>query len=87
MGPVAAALSTDLLAPIQLDSEDVAFETRRDALLGHLKTQRLEMAERAIFYNATQQTSESIAEFFSRLKKLSENCNFKRILMICYDID
>lgn len=80
MGAKAAALARDILAPESISTEEVVYETIKNAILGHFKSQKLEMAERAIFYNAIQKPNETVASFFSRLKQLAEFCNFKTYL-------
>lgn len=76
MGAKASTLLADLLSPQSVGDAAVTYETMKTALLDHLKSQRLEIAERAIFYSSTQNPSETSSEFFSRLKKQAEHCNF-----------
>ena len=72
----ASTLRSDLLAPDKVSDAKVSYETMKKTLQDHLVSQRLEMAERYTFYTASQQPNENASEFFSRLKKLSEHCNF-----------
>ena len=76
MGAKASTLLTDLLSPTLVEDKSVTYDMMKNALLNHFKSQRLEIAERAIFYTATQTSEETSAEFFSRLKHLAEHCNF-----------
>ena len=48
-GTTAATLERDLIAPQLLSSADVTYNHIKNALLAHLKAQKLEMVERAIF--------------------------------------
>ena len=76
MGSQGSTLLSDLLSPVSLDDSSVTYQIMRDTLVNHLRSQRLEMAERAVFYSASQNNGETAAQFFSRLKKLTEHCNF-----------
>ena len=76
MGSKASTLLADLLAPQSVGDSAVTYEKMKTSLTDHLKSQRLEIAERAIFYATTQNPSETSSEFFSRLKKQAEYCNF-----------
>jgi len=76
LGSVATNLVKDLLAPKDIAAAEVTFDQMREALLSHHKAQKLEMAERSLFYAAVQNQNESVAEFFSRLKRLAKFCNF-----------
>ena len=76
MGSQGSTLLSDLLSPVSLDDPSVEYEAMKDTLVNHLRSQRLEIAERAVFYSASQNNGETSAQFFSRLKKLTEHCNF-----------
>ena len=76
MGSTASTLLSDLLAPSKISDSTVTYDKMKTTLIDHYKSQHLEMAERAQFYNATQLPDENAAQFFSRLKRLSEYCNF-----------
>jgi transposase InsO family protein len=76
MGSKASTLLADLLAPTSISDRTVTYALMKATLLAHFKSQRLEMAERARFYEACQENGETSAQFFSRLKHLSEHCNF-----------
>lgn len=76
MGSQASVLLSHLLAPASVADKAVTYAVMKSSLLAHHKSQHLEMAERARFYEACQEHGESSAQFFSRLKKLSEHCNF-----------
>lgn len=76
IGSKGSSLLGDLLAPSCLDDPKNDYVTLKETLLVHLKSQRLEIAERAYFYSAVQGAQESSSDFYTRLKKLSEHCNF-----------
>lgn len=76
MGAKASSLLTDLLAPSSVQDAAVTYADIKKTLLSHLQSQHLEIAERCNFYAASQGANESSADFYSRLKKLSEFCNF-----------
>jgi transposase InsO family protein len=76
MGAKASSLVTDLLAPKSVQDKAIDYESIKKTLLSHLQSQHLEIAERCNFYAASQGPNESAADFYSRLKKLSEFCNF-----------
>ena len=76
IGSKASLLLADLLAPVSVQESSVDYAKVKTTLLSHLKAQHLEIAERANFYAATQGHGESASNFFSRLKKLAEFCNF-----------
>ena len=76
IGSKASTLLADLLAPDDIQDKKVDYALIKDTLLSHLSSQHLEMAERSNFYAATQGQSETATEFFGRLKKLAEFCNF-----------
>ena len=76
MGSQASILLSDLLAPATISDKAVTYAWMKATLLAHFKSQHLEMAERARFYEACQDPGETSAQFFSRLKLLSEHCNF-----------
>ena len=76
IGSKASLLLADLLAPLTVSDGTVTYDTVKITLTKHLKAQHLEIAERANFYSATQAQGESAANFFGRLKKLAEFCNF-----------
>jgi hypothetical protein len=76
LGAAAIALVSDLLAPTSLSDAKVSFPVLKDTLQQHLTSQYLEIAERATFYSQQQHDGESLASFYSRLKKSAEHCNF-----------
>ena len=76
MGAKASTLLADLLSPQSVGDVAVTYDSMKAALMDHLKSQRLEIAERAIFYSSAQNSNETSSEFFSRLKKQAEHCNF-----------
>ena len=76
IGSEASLLLTDLLAPTDVNDASVTYDSMKTKLLDHLKCQHLEIAERCQFYSATQGPNESTSEFFGRLKKLAQHCNF-----------
>jgi hypothetical protein len=76
LGSAATTLLTDLLAPVSLSDGSVTYVIIKSTLSTHLQGQKLEMAERAVFYTTQQRPGETVASFFSRLKKASEHCNF-----------
>jgi hypothetical protein len=76
LGSAATTLLTDLLAPNSLSDAAVTYAILKSTLSTDLQGQKLEMAERAVFYAAQQKPGEMVASFFSRLKKASEHCNF-----------
>ena len=76
MGSQASSLLADLLAPLTITDKAVDYEKLKDTLLNHLRSQHLEIAERSTFYAAVQEPNETSSAFFSRLKRLSEFCNF-----------
>ena len=76
IGPKASILLADLLSPQSIGDATVTYDMMKAALLNHLRSQRLQIAERAIFYSTTQSPSETSSEFFSRLKKQAEYCDF-----------
>lgn len=76
MGSKASTLLADLLSPKVVSSAAVTYDDMKTSLLDHLRSQRLEIAERALFYATTQNPSEASSDFFSRLKKQAEYCNF-----------
>lgn len=65
LGAAAIALLTDILAPTSLGDSTVTFDVMKSTLQKHMKAQRLEMAERAVFYNTSQRHGEPIASFFA----------------------
>ena len=75
-GSKASTLLKDLLAPLDISHASVDYEKIKETLTLHLKDQHLEIAERCNFYSAHQASRESASDFYSRLKKLSEHCNF-----------
>jgi len=76
MGSKASVLLTDLLAPTGVSDTKVTYDLMKTTLLSHLKSQHLEIAERCHFYSATQGPNETSSEFFGRLKKMAQYCNF-----------
>ena len=76
IGSKASQLLTDLLAPTSVQDVSIDYANIKDALMTHLKCQHLEIAERCNFYAAVQGASETAADFYSRLKKLSQYCKF-----------
>jgi hypothetical protein len=76
LGAAAIALVSDLLAPTSLSDVKVSFPVLKDTLQQHLASQYLEIAERATFFSQQQHDGESLASFYSRLKKSAEHCNF-----------
>ena len=76
IGAKASQLLRDLLAPTSVQDVSIDYENIKDSLMTHLKSQHLEIAERCNFYAAVQGTSETAADFYSRLKKLSQHCKF-----------
>ena len=76
IGSKASSLLADLLAPDSIQDASIKYDNIKTTLLSHLKAQHLEIAERSNFYSATQGHNETASDFFSRLKKLAEVCNF-----------
>ena len=76
VGSKASTLLTDLLAPKDINDATITYDKLKLTLVSHLKAQRLEIAERCNFYSAHQTAKETAADFYSRLKKLSQYCNF-----------
>ncbi len=74
MGKDALSLLKDLLSPDKV--KDVDYDDIKAQLLKHLVRRRLEIAERFLFYNVTQDEGESVPLFFSRLKRAAEHCGF-----------
>ena len=80
IGSKGSTLLRDLLAPATVDDTSVTYDSIKNTLLTHLKSKHLEIAERSNFYSAFQGPRETAADFYSRLKKLSEDCNFSTSL-------
>ena len=78
LGRNAMTLLQDLLYPDTIAT--VTYEKIKTTLVNHLSKKRLELSERASFYAMTQKPGETIADFYTRLKKASENCNFRSYL-------
>ena len=76
VGSKGSTLLAHLLAPLSLEDASVDYALMKTTLLNHLKSQHLEIAERSNFYSAHQAPNETSSDFFSRLKKISEFCNF-----------
>ena len=72
MGAKASSLVSDLLAPQSVQDAAVTYDSIKNTLMSHLGSQHLEIAERCNFYAASQGPTEPAADFYSRLKKLSE---------------
>lgn len=78
LGRSAMTLLQDLLYPDTIAG--VSYDKIKTTLVEHLSKKRLELSERAMFYTMTQKPGETIANFYTRLKKASENCNFRTYL-------
>ena len=76
IGSKGSTLLAHLLAPQTLDDATTTYEKMKTTLVNHLQSQHLEIAERSNFYSAHQAPNESASDFYSRLKKISEYCNF-----------
>ena len=76
IGSKGSILIADLLAPVTIQDASVTYAQVKTTLLQHMKSQHLEIAERSNFYAAHQGPAESASNFYGRLKKLSEFCNF-----------
>ena len=76
IGSKASILIADLLAPLSISDASITYSDIKATLTSHLKDQHLEIAERCNFYSANQTSRETSSQFYSRLKKLSEHCNF-----------
>lgn len=66
-----------LVAPEKINTKK--YEEIVTVLNEHLNPKPSEVMERFNFHKARQEETESVADFATKLKKLSLNCNFKEI--------
>jgi len=76
IGSKASSLLAHLLSPLTIQDATITYATIKTTLTTHLASQHLEIAERSNFYAATQGPNETSSQFYSRLKRLAQYCNF-----------
>lgn len=81
LGGEAYGVLRDLLAPDLPSSK--SYEELKQCLVSHYSPKRLVIAERYKFYSAMQESNESIKSFTTKLKNLSQYCNFGQFLSEC----
>ena len=71
----AFALIETLLAPTDIISEDVTFDTIKTVVLGHLRHKTILHFERHLLHSLLQKPGEDAATFMQRLKDQANKCN------------
>lgn len=67
-----------LLAPAKPSTK--SYKEICDLMKDHVSPKPIVIAERYIFYNRKQRNGESVTQYLTELRKLSETCNFKEFL-------
>ena len=59
---------------------DLSMKAIMELLVGHYKSQTIEIAEHFKFFKRMQKPSEPVVEFMSELRKMAKSCNFGEYL-------
>ena len=77
IGPKTYNLLRNLVSPAKPSS--MTFDDIQKILQNHLKPKPLVIAERFRFHRKDQANDESISDYMAELRKLSQNCDFKKL--------